>query len=134
MSGTGSMNTKVERTSGRGAADYAQLTLAILLVVGGIVAYYYFSDWSPLLRGTMMTGAVVVALVIAAFTAPGRSAREFLVESQFELRKVVWPSRETTLRTTGVVIVVVIILSLLLGLIDLILKWAVIDHLLKLGQ
>ena len=129
------MNTKAERTSGTGAADYAQLTLAILLLVGGIVAYYYFSDrWSPLLRGSMMTGAVVVALIVAAFTAQGRSAREFLVESQFELRKVVWPSRETTLRTTGVVIVVVIILSLLLGLIDLILKWAVIDHLLKLGQ
>ncbi|MFZ2236837.1 MAG: preprotein translocase subunit SecE [Dokdonella sp.] len=128
------MNAKVERTSGMGAADYAQLALALLLVVGGIVAYYYFSSWSPLMRGSMMTAVVVVALIVFAFTAPGRSTREFLVESQFELRKVVWPSRETTLRTTGVVIVVVIILSLLLGLIDVILKWAVLDHLLKLGQ
>ncbi len=128
------MNAKVERTSGLGTADYAQLALALLLVVGGIVAYYYFSGWSPLLRGSMMTMAVVLALIVFAFTAPGRSTREFLVESQFELRKVVWPSRETTLRTTGVVIVVVIILSLLLGLIDLILKWVVLDHLLKLGQ
>ena len=128
------MNAKVERTSGMGVADYAQLALALLLVVGGIVAYYYFSAWSPMLRGSMMTAAVVVALIVFAFTAPGRSTREFLVESQFELRKVVWPSRETTLRTTGVVIVVVIILSLLLGLIDVILKWAVLDHLLKLGQ
>ncbi len=81
-----------------------------------------------------MTAVIVVALIVFAFTTPGRSTREFLVESQFELRKVVWPSRETTLRTTGVVIVVVIILSLLLGLIDVILKWAVLDHLLKLGQ
>ena len=128
------MNAKVERTSGLGTADYAQLALALLLVVGGIVAYYYFSGWSPLLRGSMMTMAVVLALIVFAFTAQGRSTREFLVESQFELRKVVWPSRETTLRTTGVVIVVVIILSLLLGLIDLILKWVVLDHLLKLGQ
>ena len=128
------MNAKVERTSGLGAADYAQLALAVLLVVGGIIAYYYFSGWSPLLRGTMMTAVVVAALVVAAFTAPGRATREFLVESQFELRKVVWPSREETLRTTGVVVVVVIILSLLLGLIDLILKWVVLDFLLKLGQ
>ncbi len=128
------MNAKVERTNGMGAADYAQLALALLLVVGGIVAYYYFSGWSPLLRGSMMTAAVLAALIVAAFTAPGRATREFLVEAQFELRKVVWPSRETTLRTTGVVIVVVIILSLLLGLIDVILKWAVLDHLLKLGQ
>jgi preprotein translocase subunit SecE len=50
------------------------------------------------------------------------------------LRKVVWPTRQETIRTTIVIIIVVIILSLLLGLIDLILKWAVIDHLLKLGH
>lgn len=129
------MNAKVERTNEMGAADYAQLALALLLIVGGIIAYYYFNGaWSPVARGAMMTAAVVLALVVFAFTAPGRTTREFLVESQFELRKVVWPSREETLRTTGVVTVVVIILSLLLGLIDLILKWVVLDFLLKLGQ
>jgi preprotein translocase subunit SecE len=41
---------------------------------------------------------------------------------------------DETLRTTLVIVVVVIILSLLLGLIDLMLKWAVLDHLLKLGR
>jgi preprotein translocase subunit SecE len=50
------------------------------------------------------------------------------------LRKVVWPTREETLRTTLVILVVVIILSLLLGLIDLVLKWAVIDNLLQMGR
>ena len=71
---------------------------------------------------------------MAAFTGPGRATREYLSESQFELRKVVWPTREVTLRTTLVVIIVVIILSLLLGLIDVILKWVVLDHLLKMGS
>ena len=36
------------------------------------------------------------------------------------------------MRTTLVIIVVVIILSLLLALIDVILKWVVLDHLLKM--
>jgi len=38
------------------------------------------------------------------------------------------------LKTTGIIIVVVIILSLLLGLIDLILKSVVLDWLLKIGH
>jgi len=60
--------------------------------------------------------------------------REFLTESQFELRKVVWPTRDETLKTTGIIIVVVIVLSLLLGLIDWLLKTIVFDWLLKIGS
>ena len=77
--------------------------------------------------------ALVIALAIAAFTALGRRARNFIAESQFEMRKVVWPTRDETIKTTGIIIVVVIILSLLLGLIDLILKSVILDWLLKLG-
>jgi preprotein translocase subunit SecE len=78
--------------------------------------------------------AVAAALGIAALTAPGRRARNFLAESQFEMRKVVWPTRDETIKTTGIIIAVVIVLSLLLGLIDLILKSVVLDWLLKLGS
>jgi preprotein translocase subunit SecE len=49
------------------------------------------------------------------------------------LRKVVWPTKDETIKTTGIIIVVVVILSLLLGLIDLILKSVILDWLLKLG-
>jgi preprotein translocase subunit SecE len=75
-----------------------------------------------------------VAIVIAAFTAPGRRMRGFVAETQFEMRKVVWPTRDETLKTTGIIILVVIALSLLLGLIDLILKSVILDWLLKLGS
>ena len=76
--------------------------------------------------------ALVVVLAIAAFTSLGRRVRHFLGESQFEMRKVVWPTRDETIKTTGVILLVVIILSLLLGLIDLILKSVILDWLLKL--
>jgi preprotein translocase, SecE subunit, bacterial len=52
----------------------------------------------------------------------GRDTREFLSESRFELRKVVWPTRQEAIRTTWVVIVVVIILSLLLGGFDFVIS------------
>ena len=128
------MNAKVEKAGATNAIDIVKLALAAALLVGGIVGYYYYTEWSGLARFSLLLAGIVAAAAVGAFTAAGRSMREYLVESQFELRKVVWPTRDETVRTTLVIIVVVIILSLLLGLIDLILKWIVLDNLLKLGR
>jgi len=135
------MNTKAEQTKGAnlkeaGAADIAKLVLAVLVLVAGIVAYSWFSNDTSIPASVRLVGvlvALVAALGIAATTALGRRVRSFLGESQFEMRKVVWPSREETIRTTIVVIIVVVVLSILLGLIDVFLKWAILDHLLKIG-
>ena len=127
------MNSNVEKAGGTHALDIVKLTLAAALLVAGIVAYYAFESWNGWARLGVFAAGLIAALAVAAFTAVGRSAREYLAESQFELRKVVWPTRDQTLRTTLVVMLVVVILSLLLGLIDVILKWIVLDHLLKFG-
>ena len=77
-------------------------------------------------------------MAIQARRRPGPESEfgliRFLRETYDELRKVVWPTRDETIKTTGIIILVVIILSLLLGLIDLILKSVVLDWLLKLGS
>jgi len=127
------MNAKVERAGGVSAADIAKLVLALLVLAAGIAGYYWYANAASSLRLVGMLAAVVIAGAIAAFTAPGRALREYLRETQFELRKVVWPTRQETLRTTAVVILVVVVLSVLLGLIDVILKWTILDHLLKIG-
>ncbi|MCL2669563.1 MAG: preprotein translocase subunit SecE [Syntrophaceae bacterium] len=44
--------------------------------------------------------------------------RQFLVGSKAELKKVTWPTSKQTLASTGVVIVVVLIVSLFLGIVD----------------
>jgi preprotein translocase subunit SecE len=129
------MNAKVEQTAGNSGADIAKLSLAGLLVVAGLVGFYYFAgEWSAALRVVALLASFVAAGLVAAVTHTGRNLRVFIAESQFELRKVVWPTRDETLRTTGVIVVVVIIISLILGLIDLMLKWIVMDWLLKLGH
>jgi preprotein translocase subunit SecE len=130
------MNTKAEQSKGTSGADIGKLVLAVLVLAAGIVGYTYLTNTgaaSPLRLVTILA-AVAVSLAIAAFTAPGRRARHFLAESQFEMRKVVWPTRDETIKTTGIIIAVVVVLSLLLGLIDLILKSVVLDWLLKLGS
>jgi len=129
------MNAKVEQSTGNSGADIAKLSLAVFLVIAGLFGFYYFvDDWSPALRVVGLIAAFVAAGLVGATTHTGRGLRTFISESQFELRKVVWPTREETLRTTGVISVVVVIISLILGLIDLILKWVVMDWLLTIGH
>ena len=127
------MNAKVERSNKLGAADTGKLVLAAVVFVAALYGYYHFAAISTTMRTVGMVAGIVLAFVIAAFTAPGRAAREYVKESQFEMRKVVWPTREETIRTTIVILIVVVIISALLGLIDVLLKWAILDNLLKIG-
>lgn len=46
---------------------------------------------------------------------------QFLREVKTELKKVTWPSRRQTISSTGVVVVLVVIVSAFLGLVDMIL-------------
>jgi preprotein translocase subunit SecE len=127
------MNAKAEQVGGN-AADKAKLVLAVLVIAAGVVAYYWFNELATWQRLLILLGGIVAGAVIGFFTRAGQGLRNFLVESNFELRKVVWPTRQETLQTTLVIIVVVIVLSILLGLIDVFLKWSILDHLLKLGR
>jgi len=130
------MNTKAEQPKGSNAADIGKLILAGFVLVAGIVAYSWFGNDGNISSSVRLLGvlaALVISLAIAAFTSIGRRVRNFLAESQFEMRKVVWPTRDETIKTTGIIILVVIVISLILGLIDLILSSVILDWLLKLG-
>jgi preprotein translocase subunit SecE len=128
------MNAKAEQVGGSSAADIAKFTLAVLVLLGGFVGYYWFNDLASWQRLLILVGGMLLAGAIGYFTRAGTALRDFLVESNFELRKVVWPTRQETVQTTLVIMVVVVILSILLGLIDITLKWAILDHLLKMGR
>lgn len=44
--------------------------------------------------------------------------RKFLTDVRAEFKKVTWPSREQTLKQTGVVLVIVAITGVFLGMVD----------------
>jgi preprotein translocase subunit SecE len=48
-----------------------------------------------------------------------KRTRTFLTDVRVELKKVTWPSRPDTISSTGVVIVVVFLISFYLGIIDI---------------
>ena len=98
--------------------DTAKLAVAVAVLVGSLVAFYYFADASKLLRVVGMIAAVGVAIGIALQTDKGRQISAFLRDSQVEVRKVVWPTRQETTQVTLVVIGVVIVFAFLLWGLD----------------
>jgi preprotein translocase subunit SecE len=112
------------KTQDAGTADKVKLTVAILIVIAGVAAYYLL----PLEYGWMRWGAVVASLVLGAavlwFSWYGKQFLQFVELSRIELRKVVWPTRDETLKTTAVVIAFVAIAGLFFWALDFVLAWA----------
>jgi preprotein translocase subunit SecE len=121
------MNSKVAQSkTAASAGDLAKYALAIVLAAAGVVAFYWFANqWALAVRGLAVAAGLVLGALVFMATAKGREVREFLGESRFELRKVVWPSRQEAMRTTWVVIAVVIAVSLVLASFDFFIQIAV---------
>jgi preprotein translocase subunit SecE len=116
------MNSKVEQSKPASAGDLAKYALALLLVGAGVFGYYWFAQWAIGLRALLVVAGLVLGAGVFLLTARGGQTREFLAESRFELRKVVWPTRQEALRTTWVVVVMVVVLSLILAGFDLVIQ------------
>lgn len=97
------------------------------------MAFYYFGELSVLLRAGMVIVAVVAGLGIALLSTPGQAAWEFAQGARLELRKVVWPTRRETVQTTGMVLLMVVIIGIYLWAMDTLLFWVVYDLVLGTG-
>ncbi|MDH3219061.1 MAG: preprotein translocase subunit SecE [Gammaproteobacteria bacterium] len=117
------MVTKTETSSS--AFDTFKLMTAVLVLIAGVVGFYYFEDESQLLRVLGMLAVAVVAFLIAATSEPGRRSLEFVKDARVEVRKVVWPTRQETLQTTIAVLFMVVLVAIMLWLFDMFLGWGV---------
>ena len=118
------LNSRVEQAGSAG--DIVKYVLALVLVAAGLFAYYWFDgQWPNVARVLCVGGGLVAGLVVFLTSRKGVQAREFLSESRFELRKVVWPKRQEATRTTWVVIAVVVLISLLLMFFDVVVQAAI---------
>ena len=105
-------------------ADRMKLIGAAALVVGGLILFYLFGEYSFLYRVL----AFLVVLGIAAFlflqTGRGERSLSFFKDSRTEVRKVVWPTRAETVQLTITVMIIVFIVGLFLWLLDMMLGGA----------
>lgn len=116
----------------RSPLDTVKLLVALLVLGAGVLGFYWYSDASQLYRIPGLLAAVVVAALIFFTTAAGRALGGFAREARTELRKVVWPTRQETVQTTLVVLVMVVIAGIFLWLLDMFLLWGV-NRLMGLG-
>ena len=102
--------------------DAAKLGVAAVLVLGGLAAYYHFAELHKLLRILLVVGSVGAGIAVALLSSRGRELLDYARQSQIEVRKIVRPTRQETLQTTGAVIVIVMITALFLWVLDLLLS------------
>lgn len=112
------MNSKVEKDKSA-FADTLLLLASVIMLLGGIGAYYYYQDLA--ITPVRVVGLIAVTLLaawVAAQSQKGGMFFRFLKESDIERRKVVWPSHQETVQTSLMVIIVTIIISLFLASVD----------------
>ncbi len=105
--------------------DKIKIAVAVALAVGGLWAYYYFSDLAVVLRVLMVLGGLIAGGAVARFTATGRELFAFGQEAWQEAGKVSWPTRKETVQTTLVVFAFVVVMALFLFAIDSSLAWLI---------
>ncbi len=98
--------------------DKIQIVVAVLILIGGLAAFYLLAERPMIVRIGAMLGIFIVAGVVGWFSAPGREFASFSKESVEELKKVVWPTRKEAMQSTGIIFIFVFIMAVFLWVVD----------------
>ena len=109
-----------------GALDILKWCAFGLLLLASLFANSYYElqvAWG--IRAAI--GIVVVALLlgVAFTTSQGQHAWGFIKSSRSEIRKVVWPTKQETIQTTLMVVVMVLVTAVILWGLDMVFVWLV---------
>ena len=101
--------------------DTVKLLGSVLILLAGIVSYYYLNQISIVFRVLIILVSVAISLVIFFQTQRGKVLWEFFQGSRVEIKKVIWPTKQETLQTTLTVFVFVLIMGIFFWLLDFLL-------------
>ncbi len=122
-----SMSTQPNVETVSTGADKAKLAGAVVLLVGGIVAFYALGQkdlWLRIVALLVLLGAAVAVF----FTAEsGKQLIGFGRDSVKEVKKVVWPTRKEAMQMTGYVFAFVVVMALFMFVTDKTLEWVLYD-------
>jgi preprotein translocase subunit SecE len=103
--------------------DTALIVMSVLALFVGIGAFYWYEDQALPIRIAMVVAGLGLGAALAWFSWYGREFWQFAQVSRIELRKVVWPSRDETVKTTYVVFIFAIVMGLFFWGLDWVLTW-----------
>ena len=96
-------------------------------MIAGVVGFYFLSDKSTVVRAGALVAGLVVAVVIAWTSTPGREFLGFAKEAVREAKKVVWPTRKEALQITAIVFAFVLVMAIFLWGTDKLLEFLLYD-------
>jgi len=99
--------------------------LSLILLLAGIVMFYYFIDIRLFYRVLGLLFILIVSSLILYQTSFGKTVYGYVVDSKIELKKVSWPTKQETTQTALGVVVIVVIIGILLWLLDMLLSWSI---------
>ena len=117
------MSANVEQSNN--GLDVVKWVIAIALLAGAVIANNMFDQESVLIRAIGVVAAVVIAGFFAATTVKGKTFIGFAKESNKEVRKVIWPSRQEATQTTLIIFAATAIIAIILYFLDMFLRWGV---------
>ena len=111
------MSSKAEE-SVSSPLDMVKWLVVVALIAGAVVGNAYYDDQPLLYRviGVLVLG--IAAALMAAWTEKGQSFLGLVRDARTEVRRVHWPTRQETMQTTGIVVLVVFLMALLLWGLD----------------
>jgi preprotein translocase subunit SecE len=114
---------EVQTPAASSAKDNALLFLSIAAILGGIAAFYWYDERPPPLRIAMVVVGLAAGAGLMWLSSYGREFVQFAQAARVELRKVVWPDRQETIRTTYIVFGFAIAMGLFFFVLDWVLPW-----------
>lgn len=106
--------------------DGLKWLLVIGMMVAAIWAYYQYEEQvGDLYRVLALVGVALVAVLIAGQTAKGAAAWNLRRDVLIEFRKIVWPTRAETNRTTLIILALVAVAGVILWGVDSLFGWLV---------
>ena len=110
---------EVQTPAGASAKDTALMMSSIVLLIAGIAAFYWFDEQPLVIRVGMVIAGLAAGAGLMWFSWYGREFQQFAQAARVELRKVVWPEREETIKTTYVVFIFAIVMGVFFWLLDI---------------
>lgn len=101
--------------------------VAIIIFIASLVVFYLdpLNLETTLYKTLVLLFGTVIAVVVFLSSSDGAKFRTFLTQTKIELRKVIWPSKDDTVKTTIMIIIAVIVVSIFLWIVDSLFSWMV---------
>jgi len=99
------------------------MSVSILAILVGIGAFYWFDEQMLAIRIALVIAGLGVGAGLAWLSWYGREFWQFALAARVELRKVVWPDREETIKTTYVVFIFAVLMGVFFWGLDWVLTW-----------